>query len=130
MGFRIDVNGQSHHGWMRLDVASDAKSAVLKDLAFNGTPGDPIFCGQSMGTEGVPEEALSVFQSDQELILEVPSALLNSEIQVSDVYGRIICRTHASDKTIRMDWSTRSRGLYVVSLMHDGQLHSQKVMIR
>lgn len=130
MGFRIDVNGQSHYGWMRLDVASDAKSAVLKDLAFNGSPGDPILCGQSMSAEDALGEALSVFQSDQELILEVPSALLNSEIQISDVYGRIIHRTHATDQTVRIDWSTRSRGLYVVSLLHSGQIHSRKVMIR
>lgn len=130
MGFRIDVNGQSHYGWMRLDVASDAKSAVLKDLAFNGSPGDPIFCGQSMSAEDALEEALSVFQSDQELILEVPSDLLNSEIQISDVYGRIIHRTHATDQTVRIDWSTRSRGLYVVSLLHSGRIHSRKVMIR
>ena len=130
MGFRIDVNGQSHYGWMRLDVASDAKSAVLKDLAFNGSPGDPIFCGQSMSAEDALEEALGVFQSDQELILEVPSDLLNSEIRISDVYGRIIHRTHATDQTVRIDWSTRSRGLYVVSLLHSGQIHSRKVMIR
>ena len=130
MGFRIDVNGQSHYGWMRLDVASDAKSAVLKDLAFNGSPGDPIFCGQSMSAEDALGETFIVFHSDQELILEVPGDLLNSEIQVSDGYGRVIHRSHASDKTIRLDWSTRPRGLYVVSLMHSGQIHSRKVMIR
>ena len=38
--------------------------------------------------------------------------------------------TDRMEKTIRLDWSTRPRGLYVVSLMHSGQIHSRKVMIR
>ncbi len=152
--FTPDINMQGNNSITRVDVDQDGVDDfefLLIDSTFSGTipwgklqvtgiqPGNDVVGYVTSGYSYVSllQQSSSVFNSAAFIsagimaeVPEVPSHLLNSEIRVSDVYGRIIHRTHASDKTIRIDWSTRSRGLYVVSLLHSGQIHSRKVMIR
>lgn len=130
LGFRINVNGQTHHGWMRLDVAADSKSAVLKDMAFNGTAGDPIFTGQSVGIEEDLKRHVHVHQSGEEMIINFPGHLLNTEIQVTDLTGRIVAQTRAENTKVHIDWSAHSAGIYIVRLSNNGFVVAQKHLMR
>lgn len=45
LGLRFYIKGQTHYGWVRLDITSHTEW-VIKDYAFNATPNSPILAGQ------------------------------------------------------------------------------------
>lgn len=58
MGFRFDISGQDHYGWIRFTVngssaTAEARRITLIDAGYNSTAGEGIFAGQMP----VPEPA-------------------------------------------------------------------------
>lgn len=47
LGVRFKVGANQHYGWVRLDCSDNAKWLVIKDFAYNATPGVPINAGQT-----------------------------------------------------------------------------------
>lgn len=130
LGFRINLNGSTHHGWMRLDVAADAKSAVLKDMAINLTADDPIACGQSVSIEEDLKERVVIHQNYDALVMRFPGHLLNTEIEILDMTGRVVMRTSANHYEMRLDWSGRPSGIYIVKLRFDDKQVARKLLMR
>ncbi len=51
-GFGFPINGVNHFAWMRLDVDNSGGTLIIKDWAYETTPGLPIAAGS---TVSVPE---------------------------------------------------------------------------
>ncbi|MEZ4792699.1 MAG: hypothetical protein R2783_04320 [Gelidibacter sp.] len=47
VGLHFKIGANTHYGWVRIQVAADATSIIIKDFAYNTTPGDPINAGQT-----------------------------------------------------------------------------------
>ncbi|MBE9468032.1 MAG: T9SS type A sorting domain-containing protein [Bacteroidetes bacterium] len=45
IGFKFDINEQTHYGWFRIKVSNNGTSYVLYDYAYNQEPGKPIYSG-------------------------------------------------------------------------------------
>jgi hypothetical protein len=45
LSVRFEVAGEQHYGWVRINVANDAKSLKIKDYAFHTVPGTALDAG-------------------------------------------------------------------------------------
>jgi hypothetical protein len=44
-GFKFEISGNLHYGWMRMDVDDQTIGIVIKDWAYNSVPNQPIAAG-------------------------------------------------------------------------------------
>lgn len=130
LGFKIELNGSAHYGWMRLDVASNAKSAVLKDMAVNLSGGDPIQAGQSLGIADDLMFKVNIFQAQDEMVLQFPAHLLNGQVEVLDMTGKIIASKSINNTEIRLNWSMNAKGLFIVRMRYQGTVVARKQIMR
>ena len=45
LAFKLTIDGEEHYGWARFDVTFQYSSVIVKDYAYNDTPGEPIETG-------------------------------------------------------------------------------------
>lgn len=45
LGFKFDIDGELHYGWMRLDIFVTPVSFTIKDWAYNSNPDEMIIAG-------------------------------------------------------------------------------------
>ncbi|MEG1585386.1 MAG: zinc-dependent metalloprotease [Bacteroidales bacterium] len=78
--FRANDNKGVHYGWMRIAVAEDGSSFILKDYAFNEAPGKEILAGQ---VDENPLNSILVFSTNE--IKEDPAndGRISSSIRIS-----------------------------------------------
>jgi len=50
LGVTFQINGNTHYGWIRLDVNTSGNAWVVKDYAYNDVPGASILAGSSSST--------------------------------------------------------------------------------
>ena len=116
LGLRILINGQTHYGWARLDVA-DTSKWTIKDYAYQATPNTTILAGQ-MPTLGVEDE-------DQEVNIKIvtsPNTLsiynLNDahHFTLFSMTGQSVLSGSVSKDNNMINNSVLSSGLYVIEL--------------
>lgn len=64
LGLRFQVGGQTHYGWCRMDVNASGSSWVIKDYAYESTPGASILAGDIGGPATPADSALNVMAID------------------------------------------------------------------
>ncbi len=128
--FKSDI-GDTHYGWIRLDVNETATGFTVKDYAYNATPDAAINTGQM---DGVSVEDLS--KKDKITIINTPTVLKvkneNSapiDFQLVSMTGQIIDsgRIHTETREISMNAST---GIYVLRIGDDTQTILTKTILK
>jgi hypothetical protein len=116
MGVHFDVGGNVHYGWVRIQVSADATSIVIKDFAYNSTPGDPIEAGQ---------QSLSIDDFDLNdtriVALNKSIGLYNlsgnsTNYNLYDITGKVVLNGTTSDDTHVIEAASLSSGIYIVEL--------------
>ncbi len=97
LGMKLVLNGKTHFGYMRLDVAADAKTFVVKDFAFEFTPEKPISTGQALATYATSALVVTaVNDKGNPSDIEVRFRKANDESKVSE-YRLIFVRADDTD---------------------------------
>ena len=52
LGVRFDLSGDTHYGWIRVNVAADCSRITIKDYAYEDAPDTPIKAGDGIPTVG------------------------------------------------------------------------------
>jgi hypothetical protein len=127
LGVKFSVGANTHYGWIRLDVASDATSAVIKDFAYDATADAPILAGD-MITTSVPELGEIVFWKQQNNIsLNFGDIeFQNAEISIYNALGQVVKSENTSDKHTNISTNDLNSGLYIVSVVIGNQKTSFK----
>ncbi|MCK7590314.1 T9SS type A sorting domain-containing protein [Subsaxibacter sp. CAU 1640] len=47
VGLHFKIGANTHYGWVRVQVAANASNVIIKDFAYNTTPGQSINAGQT-----------------------------------------------------------------------------------
>ncbi|MBN2891521.1 MAG: T9SS type A sorting domain-containing protein [Bacteroidales bacterium] len=68
IGVKFDIDGATHYGWIRVDVASDLTSLDVIDWAYDSYPGVGILTGQTTG--GGPTLSSVTFNVDMTLAVD------------------------------------------------------------
>ncbi|MEO6347608.1 MAG: hypothetical protein ABIO60_06830, partial [Aquaticitalea sp.] len=74
LGLRVLINGQTHYGWARMDVATNTQWTI-KDYAYQATPNTPILAGQMvLGVEEIDFAMVKVSVANQTIsIFNLPN---------------------------------------------------------
>ena len=117
LGLNIDISGESHLGWISLEVAASNDTIILHTIGYNTTANDGITAGL-MSTTSVNETSLidlEIYPNPCQNIIRFDWPNLASRIRysISDLTGKLILNGEAY-KTI--DVSTLAAGTYILTI--------------
>ncbi len=130
LGLNIDISGQSHLGWISLEVAASNDTILIKDIGYNTTANEAITAGQ-MSLNSVNENHLVDFKiypnPCHNLIgLDWPYSNSNLSYLISDFTGNLILN---GASTPNIDVSTLTSGTYILTIT-DGQNIGRKKFMK
>ena len=120
------------YGWVRLDVAADAKSFVVKDYAYEGASDKYILAGMEVsGTlEKKAVENIEIYVSQKILFIDLKELKKeNSIIRVLNINGQEILKKENSE-TSEISLKEFATGMYIVNVQFEEGSISKKVMLR
>jgi hypothetical protein len=130
VGASFDVGGNTHYGWVRLDILSNGTGGfgtmIIKDFAYESTPDTAIETGDE-GVLGVNEQAFAnfnFFASNEQLNLSAANAMSN--VTVYTILGQQVTDQKLSGTNETVNISALSTGVYVAKVSIDGAVKTIK----
>jgi hypothetical protein len=131
MGVRLVTGGNTHYGWIRMDVPANGQSIVFKDMALNLTPNAAINAGD-MGNISVSEEiANKVSMVNANNMLQVTVADLSSvgALNITSLNGQVVM-TSTVNGSGSFDLNSLASGIYVVSITFPEGTVVEKIYVK
>ena len=114
IGLRFNISGQTHYGWVRLDVSADASVWTVKDYAYNTTPGEAINAGQTLSIDEHAINEIKIVSLNKSIALyNLPE---NTDYKLLDISGKSVMHGSINDHTYVIEANGISNGIYVVEL--------------
>ncbi len=117
LGLQFDIGGNTHYGWVRIDMPADGTTMTVKDFAYNSTAGASILAGQQ--TLSIAEQSLN----DIRVIgLNKSIGLYNLPEQVNfniyDVTGKSVLQGDVHQRDYVIEAGSLSNGIYIVEVIN------------
>jgi hypothetical protein len=120
IGVEFAVGGDTHYGWVRVDVA-DSSNFIVLDYAYESTPNMAIAAGD-MGSLGVGDQAFEGFayfvDSNNNLNLSANSTM--EAIAVYNVLGQEVISQKLSGTSEAISISNLKSGVYLATVSIEG----------
>jgi len=133
MGFRLkDNGGNTHYGWMRLDVSKADARIVIKDYAYESTPDLGIKAGDGeVPVENVNSKSdVKIFAYDKTLFIEsIEQSSGTMKILVMDLSGKLMLQQESYDDHTQLSLKDFSEGIYLVSVVSGDKQTTKKISI-
>lgn len=130
LGMKLKVGGNTHYGWVRMDMAADNKQVVIKDMAYNSTPGGSIQTGQGLNVKDFEQIANSVWISGKALHTDIKVEFNNANISLIDVTGKVVQQFELTQGINTFDLGDLPTGAYVLSLVMDNNTYNKKAVVQ
>lgn len=115
LGLRFDIGGNTHYGWARLDVNASGSTWLLKDYAYDDTPGASIIAGD--GILGIDDELVSKVKV---VALNKNIALYNlpesTSYKLFNMTGQTVLNDKIENDTFVIEANTLASGIYIIEL--------------
>lgn len=95
IGAKFNISGVTHYGWVRVNVAEDCYSLVIKDFAYESMPNTGIIAGDYGGTGlvGINDYNSSAFVFNQQnRVLNVSNINETYTLEVYNLLGKKISK--------------------------------------
>ncbi|MCF8296083.1 MAG: T9SS type A sorting domain-containing protein [Saprospiraceae bacterium] len=136
LGLRIQLSGQWHYGWAKVDVPSNTSSFTIKSFAFNTIANQAINAGDtfSMSTS-IPtiekQNDLKVYSSETHININVgDNSYLGGIATVYNLAGQEVKSVAIKQAKFNINVASLSKGLYFVSVKNNSQMQTRKVIIQ
>lgn len=130
LGVRVDILGQTYYGWLRVSVAANTQSMIIKDLGLNMTANGPINAGQMPTSVSEKIDGkVTVVNYDNQLNITMLETLSNGNLTIVSTTGQVV-RNTAVNGTTSVDLNGLAAGIYTVNLQFNEGVMVQKIMIR
>lgn len=127
LGVSFEVAGNTHYGWIRLDLDASGDNFVIKDFAYEATPDTAIEAGD-MGILGVDENAFASFEyfvdANSHLNLKAASAMEN--VVLHNTLGQQVLTQKLSSTSELVDLNALESGVYLATVSIEGRAMSFK----
>ena len=134
LGIRIPEGGDWLYGWVRVSVSQDSISFTIRDYAYNSTPNQYILPGQTI--TGIPEtissSSIALYPNpvSNQLTIDLGSNKQKAEVTITDVNGKIIYKTEASEtQKIEVNSNDFAAGIYVVQVQIADFIETKKLIV-
>lgn len=130
MGLRLDIGGDNHYGWVRLDVSDDAHTFVVKDYAYEATAEAQILAGDgSVGIEPLVNTNIKVFASGKQIFVNFKN-VSEGFIVVSDLEGRNLRAYDITSSAMVLPMKNQAAGVYFVTVEQEGKTSNYKIVLQ
>ncbi len=137
LGLRIQLSGQWHYGWAKVDVPSGATSFTIKGFAFNTNANQAINAGDTVGSPStsIPEmekmENLNVYTSGSYININVSdNSYLGGIATIYNLAGQEVKSVTIHQAKFNLNVVDLSKGLYFLSVRNNSQMQTRKVVIQ
>lgn len=128
LALKFDIGGQTHYGWVRLDVAQNANSFTVKDYAYDSTANTPSVTGVVNAIATVEGNGVAVSQVNDVVRVDLGTTT-GADVVITDLSGRTVMGSHIENGTADFDLTGQASGIYLVSVRTAEGVTTQKVMI-
>lgn len=116
LGLRFNIGGNTHYGWVRLDVSTAPDTYAIKDLAYNTIANESIEAGQT--TLGIGENSLAelkiVSLNKSIALYNLPE---NTDYNLYSLTGQSLINGSINQDTYVIEANTASNGVYILELI-------------
>ncbi len=131
IGLQFMVSGNTHYGWVRIDLSADAASMTIKDYAFNSTPNEAIEAGQTvLSTNDQTIVGFNHFYNATTKQLTLSANEAFSSISLYNLLGQEVIAKDLSSNNEVVDMSAVKDGVYVGTVNVNGQVATFKIIKR
>ena len=117
IGLRFDVAGSYHYGWARITVVTvgGASTYVLKDYAYNTTPGEAINAGQqALSVDKFSTDSIKVVSLNKSIgLYNLPDA---TAYRVLDISGKTILNGTTNNDSYVVEANGAASGIYIIEI--------------
>jgi hypothetical protein len=113
IGVSFELAGNTHYGWIRVDVSADASLITVKDFAFDATPDAAIVAGDN--ALSLEDNTIDGFSSyvDANNILQLDARVPLNNISIFNVTGQEVVSKSLSNNSESIDINALSTGVYI-----------------
>jgi hypothetical protein len=130
-GFKFEISGSLHYGWMLMDVDDATVEITIKEWAYNATPDEMIIAGQTtLPGAGIQENNENInlyFSNDQIIIKDV--SMHYSDYSIFDLSGKSVQSGTLQNEVKSIDILNLTNGVYIISLSGVNGVVNQKITI-
>jgi hypothetical protein len=133
IGLKFNAGGNTHYGWVRVEVGANGEFLSIKDYAFDATPNTAIVAGETgSGPVGINEvdDYVNVFNSTNSLTVETSSSYKNAELSLVAISGQKVINQKINNSTTLLNTSDISSGIYLLSIVSNDKVYSKKVYLK
>jgi len=116
LGLRIEYFDKTvRYGWLRLSVAKDAKSLIVKDYAYNSEAGQQILAGQKYSTSTLETKMKPVFHyhiAYQNIHVSCSSIF---HLYIYDMSGKLMFASENINQESDIPWNYK--GVFLMTLI-------------
>lgn len=130
MGLQLKSGSSEYYGWLRMDVAENGRSFIVKDYAFESTAGDSILAGNT-GNVGIPTlfaAGYKIFAADQQVHIHMTEHAAG-DITILNLLGKAVRSATINAQEMTIDLAGEPSGIYLVTIRQNGEVFTKKVMI-
>ena len=114
LGLKIEVKGKTYYGWVRLDVAKDAKSFTIKSYAYDSIPDQAIQAGDTVhnSINNNNEQALKtvIYTNNKDLYVNFNNTEpLTGKINLFSITGQLMKSAELAGDENQSDWKILHR---------------------
>ncbi|OUR98176.1 hypothetical protein A9Q86_14055 [Flavobacteriales bacterium 33_180_T64] len=116
IGLRFNISGNTHYGWVRLDVDSSGNVWTVKDLAYSDTPNTALTAGQQTLSieENSTLNAIKIVGLNKSIGLYNLQAPTN--YRILNMTGKEVLSGTTSDHSHVVEATTIANGVYIIEL--------------
>ncbi len=125
VGLAFQIDGNTHFGWMQVDVAADGSGFILKSYAYEATPDTAIAAGDdALSLEDNIIEGLTSFVANNALTISARNPLEN--VTIHAINGQVVVSQKLANTTETINLSALSTGVYIATVETEGKVKAIK----
>lgn len=122
-----------HYGWIRCSVEDGGSKLTIKDYAYESKCDVGIAAGDKIGdtsvaiTEAITFPAI-VYSFEHDIYVSL-NVSIGYSICIYNTHGQMLINTTLSENTSKFSFSDKTPGVYLVKLIKEDEVFTQKVVI-
>jgi len=131
IGLKFMIGTNTHYGWVRVNLAADALSMLVKDYGYDATPNTQILAGAQ--PTAVVENSINtvqIFSNANGINVNMNNATVEGTILITDVLGHEVANVAVSSSSQVVSMDNATAGIYFVTVYQNGSKITKKVMVK
>lgn len=132
LGVKFEIDGNTHYGWVRMEVDDDYLTTTIMDFAYNGEADASLDAGvvSSIGDNTIDASKITSYSFGKTINIAVNN--LNAEsatVKVVNALGQVVYTDALNQNGMQISLDKAAQGIYTVHIEADGSVYNNKLML-